>query len=198
MDENLLAFPINYRATLKHLRQDLKDDWFFDTVRYEDLLSNTRNLHEILSKNLEENHGEYKSGHRTMYDVPKRSLGLRYSLETDFYDRFLYQAICTYLIPYFDPILSHRVFSHRYNKHGKEKYLFKHRIELWNTFENISYIALEDDKTLLITDLLNYFEQISIESIECAFIGMMSAIDASGAEKNGGGGGEKRNPASKR
>ncbi|CAI3964706.1 MAG: RNA-directed DNA polymerase [Alteromonas macleodii] len=184
MDENLLAFPINYRATLKHLRQDLKDDWFFDTVRYEDLLSNTRNLHEILSKNLEENHGEYKSGHRTMYDVPKRSLGLRYSLETDFYDRFLYQAICTYLIPYFDPILSHRVFSHRYNKHGKEKYLFKHRIELWNTFENISYIALEDDKTLLITDLLNYFEQISIESIECAFIGMMSAIDASGAEKN--------------
>ena len=184
MDENLLAFPINYKATLKHLRQDLKDDWFFDTVRYEDLLSNTLDLHEILSKNLVVNQGEYKPGHRTMYDVPKRSLGLRYSLETDFYDRFLYQAICTYLIPFFDPILSHRVFSHRYNKHGREKYLFKHRIELWNTFENISYTALEDDKTLLITDLLNYFEQISIEAIEHAFIEMMSEIDASGAEKN--------------
>ena len=101
MDENLLAFPINYKATLKHLRQDLKDDWFFDTVRYEDLLSNTLDLHEILSKNLVVNQGEYKPGHRTMYDVPKRSLGLRYSLETDFYDRFLYQAICTYLIPFF-------------------------------------------------------------------------------------------------
>ncbi|WP_219625473.1 hypothetical protein, partial [Vibrio parahaemolyticus] len=86
--------------------------------------------------------GNYESGDRALYDVPKRALGLRYTLETDFYDRFLYQAICTYLIPYFDPLLSNRVFSHRFNKHGKKKYLFKHRIELWNTFENLSYVAL--------------------------------------------------------
>jgi hypothetical protein len=184
MDENLLAFPINVRATLKHLRQDMKDDWFYDAVRYEDLLSNGKNLHEILSQNLEINHGEYKSGHKAVYDVPKRSLGLRYTLEIDFYDRFLYQAICSYLIPYFDPLLSNRVFSHRYNKYGKEKYLFKHRIELWNTFENISNLALIDDKTLLVTDLLNYFEQISIDAIENAFVTMISDIDATGAEKN--------------
>tara|TARA_R110002095_G_scaffold150072_4_gene129655 strand:+ start:6205 stop:7848 length:1644 start_codon:yes stop_codon:yes gene_type:complete len=182
--ENLLAFPINERATLKHLRQDMKDDWFYDAVRYEDLLSNSKNLRKILSQNLEINHGEYKSGHKTIYDVPKRALGLRYTLEIDFYDRFLYQAICSYLIPYFDPLLSNRVFSHRYNKYGKEKYLFKHRIELWNTFENISYLSLVDDKTLLVTDLLNYFEQISIDTIESAFIGMISDINTTGAEKN--------------
>lgn len=180
----LLAFPINIGATLKHLRQDMKDDWFYDAVKYEDLLSNGKDLHEILSKNLDLNHGEYKSGHKATYDVPKRALGLRYTLEIDFYDRFLYQAICSYLIPYFDPILSNRVFSHRYNKYGKEKYLFKHRIELWNTFENISHLALVDDKSLLITDLLNYFEQISIDAIENAFIGMISDIKASGGEKN--------------
>jgi hypothetical protein len=184
MDENLLAFPINVRATLKHLRQDMKDDWFYDAVRYEDLLSNRKNLQEILSQNLEINHGEYKSGHKAVYDVPKRSLGLRYTLEIDFYDRFLYQAICSYLIPYFDPLLSNRVFSHRYNKYGKEKYLYKHRIELWNTFENISQLALIDNKTLLVTDLLNYCEQISIDSIENAFVAMISDIDATGAEKN--------------
>jgi len=184
MDENLLAFPVNVIATLKHLRQDMKDDWFYDAVRYEDLLSNGKNLHKILSQNLEINHGEYKSGHKAVYDVPKRSLGLRYTLEIDFYDRFLYQAICSYLIPYFDPLLSNRVFSHRYNKYGKEKYLFKHRIELWNTFENISYLALIDDKALLVTDLLNYFEQISIDAIENAFVTMISDIDATGAEKN--------------
>jgi hypothetical protein len=182
--ENLLSFPINESATLKHLRQDMKDDWFYDAVRYEDLLSNGKNLHEILSQNLEINHGEYRSGHKALYDVPKRSLGLRYTLEIDFYDRFLYQAICSYLIPYFDPLLSNRVFSHRYNKYGKEKYLFKHRIELWNTFENISHLALTDDKTLLVTDLLNYFEQISIDVIENAFIEMISGIEATGAEKN--------------
>ena len=86
--ENLLAFPINEKATLKHLRQDMKDDWFYDAVRYEELLSNSKNLRKILSQNLEIHHGEYKSGHKTIYDVPKRALGLRYILEIDFYDRF--------------------------------------------------------------------------------------------------------------
>lgn len=184
MSEELLAFPIDVKKTLKHLRQDMKDDWFYDAVRYEDLLSNAKNLNEILSKNLDINHGKYETGHKATYDVPKRALGLRYTLELDFYDRFLYQAICTYLIQYFDPILSNRVFSHRYNKHGKSKYLFKHRIELWNTFEKISYVALQDGKSLLVTDLLNYFEQISIDAIERAFIGMISDIKASGGEKN--------------
>lgn len=184
MGENLLAFPINIGATLKHLRQDMRDDWFYDAVRYEDLLSNRKDLHEILSKNLEINHGEYKSGQKSIYDVPKRALGLRYTLELDFYDRFLYQAICSYLIPYFDPLLSNCVFSHRHNKYGQERYLFKHRIELWNTFESISYLALADDKTLLVTDLLNYFEQISIDAIENSFVDMISKIKATGAEKN--------------
>ncbi|MES2208218.1 MAG: RNA-directed DNA polymerase [Pseudomonadota bacterium] len=184
MSESLLGFPIDIEATLKHLRQDMRDDWFYDAIRYEDLLSNGKSIHEILSKNLDNNHGEYKSGKKFVYDVPKRSLGLRYTIEIDFYDRFLYQAICTYLIPFFDPLLSNRVFSHRYNKHGKAKYLFKHRIELWSTFENISQLALVDSKTLLITDLINYFEQISIDSIEKAFIGMIANIDASGSKKN--------------
>lgn len=184
MSEELLAFPIDIKSTLKHLRQDMRDDWFYDAVRYEDLLSNGKNLQEIISKNLNINHGEYLSGQKAVYDVPKRALGLRYTLELDFYDRFLYQAICTYLIPFFDPLLSNRVFSHRHNKYGKKKYLFKHRIELWSTFENISQLALVDNKTLLVTDLLNYFEQISIIEVERAFIGMIADIDASGGEKN--------------
>ncbi|HDY7823327.1 TPA: RNA-directed DNA polymerase [Vibrio vulnificus] len=183
-EENILAFPIDISRTLKHLRQDMKDDWFYDAVSYEDLLTNETDLRRILLENLEINHGIYKPGEKSVYDVPKRALGLRYTLELDFYDRFLYQAICTYLIPYFDPLLSNRVFSHRFNKYGKPKYLFKHRIELWNTFENFSYLALVDKKTVLITDLLNYFEQISIKSIETAFINMMSDIKASGSEKN--------------
>jgi hypothetical protein len=184
MGEDLLAFPIDIPKTLKDLRQDMKDDWFYDAVWYEDLLSNPSNLEEILQKNLELNHGIYDSGKKCTYDVPKKTLGLRYSLEIDFYDRFIYQAICTYLIPFFDPLLSNRVFSHRYNKHGNRRYLFKHRIELWNTFENISHLSIVDGKSLLITDLLNYFEHISIDIIESAFIGMIYKIKASGAEKN--------------
>ena len=184
MSEKLLAFPIDTKATLKHLRQDMKDDWFYDVVGYEDLLSNARNLNEILSDNLDINHGKYETGHKATYDVPKRDLGLRYTLELDFYDRFLFQAICTYLIQYFDPLLSNRVLSHRQNKHGKSKYLFKPRIELWNIFEKITFVALQDGKSLLVTDLLNYFEQISIDAIEQAFIEMIKDIRASGSEKN--------------
>lgn len=184
IEENLLAFPIDINSTLKHLRQDMKDDWFYDAVRYEDLLTNSKNLLKILSENLEINHGVYKPGDKATYDIPKSALGLRYTLEIDFYDRFLYQAICSFLIKYFDPLLSNRVFSHRYNKYGRSKYLFKHRIELWNTFENLSHLALVDNKTLLVTDLLNYFEQITIESVEKSFISMISCIKASGAEKN--------------
>lgn len=181
--KNLLTFPIDIKNTLKHLRQDMKDDWFYDTIGYEDLLSNSKNLPEILHKNLETNHGMYESGHKAIYDVPKSELGLRYTLEIDFYDRFIYQAICDYLIPFFDPLLSNRVFSHRFNKHSK-KYLFKHRIELWNTFENISYLGIQENKSLLVTDLLNYFEHITINAVESAFIGMMSEIKATGSEKH--------------
>lgn len=183
-EDELLSFPIDIGATLKHLRQDMKDDWFYDAVRYEDLLTNGKDLKKVLADNLNINHGIYKSGDKSVYDVPKRALGLRYTLEVDFYDRFLYQAICTFLIPYFDPLLSNRVFSHRYNKYGNRRYLFKHRIELWNTFENLSHLALVDGHSLLVTDLLNYFEQITVEAIEAAFISMIAKINASGAEKN--------------
>ncbi len=77
MSEELLAFPIDIKTTLKYLRQDMKDDWFYDAVRYEDLLSNGKSLQEIISKNLNINHGEYMSGQKAVYDVPKRALGYK-------------------------------------------------------------------------------------------------------------------------
>ena len=86
VEENLLSFPIDIQKTLKHLRQDMRDDWFCDAVRYEDLLSNRNSLNEILQKNLDINHGIYETGKKFTYDVPKSLLGLRYTLEIDFYD----------------------------------------------------------------------------------------------------------------
>lgn len=81
MSDDLLAFPINIKQTLKHLRQDMKDDWFYDAVRYEDLLTNADDLSEILTKSVNINHGKYETGHKATYDVPKKALGLRYTLE---------------------------------------------------------------------------------------------------------------------
>lgn len=51
MTENLLSFPINEKLTLKHLRQDMEDYWFYDSVQ--ELLTNRHSLLEDLSRNLE-------------------------------------------------------------------------------------------------------------------------------------------------
>lgn len=183
-EQGILGFPINCNAVLAHLKQDMRDDWFFDAIQYKDLLSAQDNLKEVFSDLLLEGNGKYPGGSRTICDVPKKGLGIRYALETDFYDRFVYQALCSYLIPFFDPLLSHRVLGHRFNKDRREeKYLFKNRIDLWKTFEGVTHTAFRDQKTLLVTDLINYFENITTEQIREAFESKLPKLKASGKEK---------------
>lgn len=180
----MFAFPINAAAVLKHLRQDMRDDWFLDPLEHKDLFAPAHKLDEILISLLTEGNGRYEGSMRTICDIPKKGLGIRYALETDFYDRFIYQAICSYLLPFIDPLLSPRVLSHRYNKRRqKEKYLFKNRIELWQTFEGITYTAISGNQALLATDLINYYENISVEIVRSSFESMIPKIDATGPEK---------------
>ncbi|NBG93654.1 RNA-directed DNA polymerase [Pseudomonas sp. 9.1(2019)] len=180
----LLAFPIDIDAVLQHLNQDMRDDWFVDVLQHQDLFSNKPQLHDTLKALLLEENGRYLGCERQAYDIPKKGLGIRYSLETDFYDRFIYQAICSYLIPFYDPLLSHRVLGHRYNKkRAAEKYIFKSRIDLWKTFEGVTKTALSNNQSLLVTDLINYFENISLSAISSAFEMMLEKVIASGPEK---------------
>lgn len=182
--DGVLAFPINCDAVLKHLKQDMRDDWFFDAIFYQDLFSNKGDLQAVITELLVEDNGQYVGAKRQIYDVPKKGLGIRYSLETDFYDRFIYQSICTYLIGHFDPLLSHRVLGHRLNKKRQdERYLFKNRIELWRTFEGITYTALGNDQALLVTDLINYFENISVDLVRTSFLQNLSLVKANGRDK---------------
>ncbi|MEK8025109.1 RNA-directed DNA polymerase [Pseudaquabacterium rugosum] len=183
-NSGVLAFPIDISAVLAHMHQDMRDDWFFDPIQHQDLFANQKSLKEVVTELLLEGNGRYLGSIRQVYDIPKKGLGIRYSLETDFYDRFVYQAVCSYLIPFFDPILSPRVLGHRYNKRRKEeKYLFKNRIELWRTFEGVTYTALRNDQALLATDLINYFENISVELIQRCFETALSTLEATGPEK---------------
>lgn len=180
----ILAFPIDVDAVLQHLHRDMRDDWFEDVLLHRDLFANKQALRDVLHEVLLEGNGRYGPSKRNVCDIPKKGLGVRYALETDFYDRFIYQAICSYLIPFYDPLLSHRVLGHRYNKRqraGKE--LFKGRIELWQTFEGVTRTALHNSQTLFATDLINYFENITTDSIRMAFEGLLPIIRASGPEK---------------
>ncbi|HBP6730386.1 TPA: RNA-directed DNA polymerase [Pseudomonas aeruginosa] len=180
----LLAFKIETEAVLQHLNQDMRDDWFTDVIHHRDLFSNINNLHETLQSLLLDGNGKYPGGRRTIYNIPKKGIGVRYSLETDFYDRFIYQSICSFLIPFYDPLLSHRVLGHRYNKNRtSEKYIFKSRIDLWSTFEGVTRTAFPNDQALLVTDLINYYENITTESIRSAFENLLDKVSASGQEK---------------
>ena len=180
----LLAFDIDVDAVLQHLKQDMRDDWFIDVMQHKDLIENKHFLHENLQSLILDGNGQYLGSKRTVYDIPKKGIGLRYSLETDFYDRFIYQAICSFLIPFYDPLLSHRVLGHRYNKKREsERYIFKSRIDLWTTFEGVTKTALKNNQALLVTDLINYYENISIDAIRKSFEAVIDKIDADGPKK---------------
>jgi hypothetical protein len=180
----ILAFPIDVDAVLQHLHRDMRDDWFEDVLQHRDLFANKAALRDVLHEVLLVGNGRYTASKRNVCDIPKKGLGVRYALETDFYDRFIYQAICSYLIPFYDPLLSHRVLGHRYNKRQRAgKDLFKGRIELWQTFEGVTRTALQNNQALFATDLINYFENITIENIRMAFEGLLPKINASGPEK---------------
>lgn len=183
---DLLAFPIDVDAVLQHLHRDMRDDWFEDALQHRDLFSNKSkpSLREVLSEVLLEGNGRYVPAQSNVCDIPKKGLGVRYALETDFYDRFIYQAICSFLIPYYDPLLSHRVLGHRFDQRNRvEKDLFKGRIELWQTFEGVTKTALGNGQALFATDLINYFENISVSNIRAAFEGMLPSVVATGPEK---------------
>ena len=179
----ILSFPIELPAVLKHLRRDMRDDWFEDVLQHNDLFASKQALQEVLHQVLLEGNGRYIATKRSVYDIPKKGLGVRYSLETDFFDRFIYQAICSYLIPFYDPLLSPRVLGHRYNTKRTSKELFKGRIELWQTFEGVTKTALKNQQALFATDLINYFENITVDSIRESFERLLPNIGASGPEK---------------
>lgn len=180
----ILAFPIDVDAVLQHLHRDMRDDWFEDVLLHRDLFANKNALRDVLYEVLLQGNGRYGASKRNVCDIPKKGLGVRYALETDFYDRFIYQAICSYLIPFYDPLLSHRVLGHRYEKRQRSgKELFKGRIELWQTFEGVTRTAFRNGQALFATDLINYFENITIDSIRLAFEGLLPEVSASGPEK---------------
>lgn len=182
--DGVLSFPIQCDDVLAQLNQDMRDDWFFDTINYKDLFAGKHDLKTLISDLLLEGNGRYSASSRQICDIPKKGLGIRYSLETDFYDRFIYQAICSFLISYYDPLLSHRSLGHRWNSESTDKrYLFKNRIDMWTTFEGVTFTAFEDKKVLLATDLINYFENISIESIRTAFESKLEKIKGTGKER---------------
>lgn len=179
-----LGFPIKFDLVLRHLRQDMRDDWYFDCLQYQDFFDDPNEAKRIIISLLQNWNGIYCGTRRVLRNIPKKGYGERYGLETDFFDRFIYQAICSFLIPYFDKVLSHRVLSYRYDpKPLNLKYLFKPKISKWFTFEGVTLTFVRSKKHLLVTDLSNFFENISRAQLIAELERTIPDIKATGPEK---------------
>lgn len=179
-----LGFPVKFDLVLKHLRQDMRDDWYFDCLQYDDLFKDPAEAKRIIISLLQEWNGEYRGTRSVVRNIPKKGYGERYGLETDFFDRFVYQAICSFLIPYYDPLLGHRVLSYRFDPAPlNAKYLFKNKIDRWFTFEGVTLTFRKSGRHLLVTDLSNFFENISRVQIIKALEQAVPNLAATGPEK---------------
>ncbi|WP_128995313.1 RNA-directed DNA polymerase [Candidatus Marinarcus aquaticus] len=163
----------------------MKDDWFKDTYNYKDFLKPDVLL-EYFDKNIVQHNGIYIPSEKLLLNIPKKNFSIRYALETNIYDRFLYQGYLNELAPYYDPLLSERVYSHRYqtNESKRKNYIFKHPIEQWSKF--IGYVRdglQSSEKVLLETDIQNYFENIRIEDLSKTLQENLKNIQATGIEK---------------
>ncbi len=186
MSENieLGAFSLDIREVVRQLKQDLKEDWYPDSLGYEDAL-NPDVAAELLTECFEKNHGLFVPDDRTELNIPKKGFVLRYSLEMSLTDRLYYQALIGELIPFFDPLLPNQVLNHRYAEigHRAKRYLFKHPIEQWELFKG--YVAQEsrDKPVILVTDIQNYYENIQVNRTISVLEENIQNIKAEAAEK---------------
>ncbi len=179
------AFSPDIAEVVRQLKQDLKDDWYPDSLGYEDALKPDVAA-ELLTACFEKHHGLFVPDDRTELNIPKKGFVLRYSLEMSLPDRLYYQALVGQLVPFFDPLLPNQVLNHRYALGGSRagRYLFKHPIEQWELFKG--YVAQEArvKPVLLITDVQNYYENIEIDRAIAVLEEQIPNINAAAAEKS--------------
>jgi len=165
---------------LRQLKNDLRDDWFPDPRRYEDIFKQSL-VQEAISRNFKSNHGRYQPTKRYVLNVPKANFTLRYGLESSISDRAMYHGLAAYLVPFYDGLIPWNVFNHRYGNHAK--YLFKRGVEAWRDFVGVVRAGLKDNPVLLSTDLTNYFENINIAKLKAAMVGLLPEVQATVMEK---------------
>lgn len=180
----VLGFPVHLKSVLSQLQQDMRDDWYNDALGYNDIFSDQEYLADTILESLNEWGGTYIGDRRVVRPIPKKKFAERYSLETDFFDRFVYQAICSFLLPELDRTLSHRVLSYRFNRDSRdEKYIFRNKINKWLDYEGLTRRFIENKGALAATDVSNFFENVSSKQVVSSVHSLIARVDASGHRK---------------
>ncbi|WP_313326155.1 RNA-directed DNA polymerase [Sphingobium yanoikuyae] len=180
----VFGFPVDLSAVLSQLQQDMRDDWYGDALAYGDIFSDQSYISDVILNSLNTWGGIYIGDKRVLRPIPKKHFSERYSLETDFFDRFVYQAICSFLLPELDHVLSHRVLSYRYSRDsGDDKYLFRNKINKWLDYEGLTYRFIENKGALAVTDISNFFENVSSSQVIKSIRSAIERVDAPGIKK---------------
>lgn len=160
------GIEFNLDVALKRLKQDLRDDWFPDFLEFRDVLENKDYFLDQLRGYTQSNE-LYEPGPAVHFDIPKPGFTIRYSSETNIIDRLIYQACVDFIAHELDKIHSASIYSHRTNTDWGNKYFFKYAVDEWNQFLSDTRLELdkEENEVLLITDLSNYYESISIKDL---------------------------------
>lgn len=179
-------FEFNLDRIIYFLRRDIKDDWFQDPLLFEDRLDPALII-DHFDQNILKNDGVYLPKAKLLLNVPKDKGTLRYSLETNFFDRIAYHAFVITLIEYFDPLLHRRVFNHRLDsvefKSIRPKYIFLNSIVQWKKFEEFVRVDAKG-KAILQTDIENCFDNIKMSDIEAALFKCLDKVSIPDDKQN--------------
>ena len=169
----VLGSEIDFELTSKRLKDDITDDWFRDPFDFDDFLDDLTHLERIAGKRISTS----KAISSLLFDIPKKKFILRYSVETFIVDRILYQAIIDKLVVDFDRAIRSDVYNHRHRTADKTK-LFKKGVEAWNDFQTAvtSDLKARPDGCLLVTDLANYYENISLDDLKSQMLYMVDRM----------------------
>lgn len=187
MSIELGSISFDENTVVKQLKNDFKDDWFPDPIGYGDFIS-AGLLPDIVSRNFQVNHGVYQPAKALLLNVPKNNFTLRYALETSFSDRAIYHSLAMSLLPYYDKTISQWVFSHRAGTADRDrsdtKYVFRNGIQAWSDFLGCVQSAVKPGTILLSTDLANYFENISLMTLNGIMLDLIPSLEADPNEKS--------------
>ncbi len=177
--------PVKFEQSVLHkqLKNDLKDDWFPDPLKFNDIFDSGY-IKTAIVNNFDKHHGQYIPSIRDLLNIPKPNFTLRYALETGVSDRALYHGLASFLARRFDKLIPWYVFSHRVDPHKEdERYLFRRGVGAWKDFVEATKSAISSDCWLLSTDLTNYFENINLNRLRVTLLHSIPDLPVSAAEK---------------
>ena len=160
---NINGAFLDLNIAIDRTKTDIKDDWFYDSLQYIDLL-HPDYLYSQLDNYFYEH--KYKASEAEKFYVPKNNFTLREAYILPFIDRIIYTAIVGELGELIDNSLIPNVFAARYNR-VKRNHLLINGVEQWIMLKY--KISQEINKKIkdnfefnciLQVDILNYYDNI--------------------------------------